>query len=143
MRDGETSSQHCTMAAIKNKKLLRRSVVKCMYHAAPQIFADPGGAKAFAFDTQERDFVEWIDHSQACVKFQAVDNAHRIAETDVLRAQISVPIHDMPRSHAFGQKPGPLRQKPALHGVDVPHAPGWQLKARVEKNTAVEGKAAP
>jgi len=86
MRDSETSAQHRPMATIKNEKLFGFSVVKCVYDAAPQIFAGPGGAKAFAFDAEERDFVKRIDHSQPCVEFQAVDDAHRITETDVLRA---------------------------------------------------------
>jgi hypothetical protein len=86
MRDGEPSSQRRPMATIKNEKLFGLAVVECVYDAAPQIFAGPRGAKAFAFNAQERDFVERINHSQACVEFQTVDNAHRITETDVLRA---------------------------------------------------------
>jgi len=143
MRDGEAGSQRRPMAAIKNEELFRFPIVERTYDAAPQIFAGPGGAEPFAFDTQERDFVERIDHSQACIEFQAVDNAYRIAETDMLRPQVAVTIDDMPRSHAFGEKIGPLGQKPTLHGIDVPHAPRWKAKSRVEQNTAIERKTAP
>jgi hypothetical protein len=131
------------MTAIKDKKLLRVSVMECAHDAAPQIFTGPGGAEPFAFNTQERDFVERIDHSQARIEFQTVNDSNRIAEANVFGAQVSMPVDDPPRSHALGQKFGPLGQEPTLHSVDVAHGSGWNVKAWVEKHTAIIGKAAP
>ena len=131
------------MAAIKDKKLLGVSVVECVHDAAPQVFTGPGSAEPFAFNTQERNFVEWIDHSQARIEFQTVNDSNWIAEANMFGAQVSMPINDPPRSYALGQKFGPLGQEPALHGVDVAHGSGWNVKARGEKYTAIIGEAAP
>jgi len=131
------------MAAIKHEKLLGIAVMQRMRDAAAQILASPRRAEPLAFNAKKRNFVERIDHSQACVEFQAVDDTHRIPQTNVLRTQVSVAIDDMPRSNAFGEKAGALHQKPALHRNDAPYASRWQVKARVEQNTAIEGNAAP
>ncbi len=99
------------MAAIKQKKLVGVSVVQRVYDAAAQIFAGPGGAKSFALDAQERDFVERIDHPQACVEFQAIDDADRIAKRDMFRAQVAVPFDDAACSHPPGEKRAALDKK--------------------------------
>ena len=143
MRDGETRPQRRAMAAIKHKKLLRVAVVQRMHDAAAQIFAGPGGAKPLALDAKERYFVERIDHAQARIEFQTVDNAHRIAEANMFGAQVAMPVDDAPRSHALGEKFAALGQKAALHRVDVAHASGGQLKARVKQHAAIVGEAAP
>jgi len=143
MRDGETGAQGRPMTAVKNEKLLGFSVIERMRHVAAQILAGPGGAKPFAFDAQEGDFVERINHAQTRVEFQAVDNAHRIAQPDVFRAQVAMSVDDMPRPHPFGQEPGPLGQKPALDSVDVLHAAGGKPEARIAQNAAIEREAAP
>ena len=143
MGDGEARPQRRPMAAIKHKKLLGVPVVQRVHDAAAQIFAGPGCAEPFAFDTEEGDFIEGIDHSQPRVEFQAVDDAHWIAEANMLGAQVAVPIDDVPRPHALGQKLGPLGQKAALHGVDVANGSGGKTKVRVEKYAAIVGKAAP
>ena len=119
------------------------AVVERVHDAAPQIFAGPGGAQPLAFDAEERDFVEGIDHAQARVEFQAVDDADRIADPNMFGAQVAMAVDDVARSHALGQKLGPFGQEAALHGVDVAHRPDRQVKARVEKNTAIIGEAAP
>ena len=103
MRDGEPCPQRGPMAAIEDEKLLGMAVMERMHDAAAQIFARPRRAEPLAFEAEERDFVERIDHSQAGIEFQAVDNADRIAETNVFGAQIAVAIDDAPRPHAFGQ----------------------------------------
>ena len=122
MCDGKARPQRRPMAAIKHEKLLGIAVVQRMHDAAAQILASPRRAEPLAFNAKKRNFVERIDHSQARVEFQAVDDAYRIPQTNVLRTQVSVAIDDMPRSHAFGEKAGPLGQKPALHGIDVAYA---------------------
>src|SRR5271169_1845843 len=71
-------------------------------------------------------------HSQARIEFQAVDDADRITETDVLGAQIAVAIDDAPRPHAFGQILGALGQEPALHGIDVVDRPRGKPITRIE-----------
>jgi len=121
MRDGEASPQRRTMAAIKNKKLLGLAVVKRPSDMAPQIFAGPGGAQPFAFETQEGDLIERIDHAQAAVEFQTVDDAHRIAEANMFRTQVAMPVDDPALSHPLCQQNGALGQEPALHGIDVAH----------------------
>ena len=96
MRDGKPRPQRGAMAAIEDKKLLGVSVVQRAHNVAPQIFAGPGGAEPLAFDAEERDFVERIDHSQAPIEFQAVDDADGIAEANMFGAQVSVPVDDTP-----------------------------------------------
>jgi len=131
------------MAAIKNKKLFRLAVVKCSSDAAAQIFAGPGGAQPFAFETQEGDLIEGINHPQAAVELQTIDDAHRIAEANMLRTQVAMPINDPAAPHALRQQRSALSQEPALHSVDVAHQSRWDLKAAVKKNTAVVRQAPP
>ncbi len=97
--------------------------------AAVQIFAGPGGTQPLAFNTEEGDFIEGIDHPQPRVEFQAVDDAHWIAEANMFGAQVAVPIDNVPRPHALGQKLGPLDQKAALHGVDVANGSGGNAES--------------
>jgi hypothetical protein len=114
-----------------------------VHDVAAQIFARPRCAEPFAFEAEERDFVEWIHHSQARIEFQAVDDGDRITETDVLGAQVAVAIDDAPRPHAFGQILGALGQEPALHGVDVVDRPRGKPITCIEQDATVVGKVAP
>jgi len=131
------------MAAIKDEKLVRVAVVERVHDASAQIFAGPGGAKPLAFDAQERDFVERINHSQGSVEFQAIDHADRVADPNMFGPQITVPIDDTPRPHALGEKRCPLNEEAALYRVDVAHRSGRQAKTRIEQNPPVVGEAAP
>ena len=143
MRDGETRAQRRAMAAIENEKLVGVSVVQRVHDAAAQIFAGPGGAKSFAFDAQERDFVERIDHPQP-----ALNSRQSMMRTGSPRQICSGRRSPCPstmrrvrtRSARSSARSG---QKAALHGVDVAHAPGRKVKARVEQNAAIVGEAAP
>ena len=111
MGDGEARPQRRPMAAIKDKKFLRVSVVKRVHDAAVQIFAGPGGPQPLAFNTEKGDFIEGVDHSQPRVEFQAVNDAHWIAEANMFGAQVAVPIDNVPRPHTLGQKLGPLESE--------------------------------
>ena len=135
--------QRCPIAAIEHEKLLGFTVVQRMHDAAAQILTSPNRAELFAFNAKKRDFVERIDHPQAGIELQIVDNGNGIAETNMFGAQVAMPIDDAPRAHALGQKSGPSGQETALHGVDVAHASCWKLKTRVEQNAAIIGEAAP
>ena len=64
MRDGETSPQSRPLTAVKDKELLGLTVMQRPHHAAAQVPACPSGAEPFAFDAQESDLVDRIDHPQ-------------------------------------------------------------------------------
>ena len=101
------------------------------------------GAEPLAFDAQKGDFVERIDHAQARIELQAIDNPHRVAEADVLGAQIAVAVDDAARAHPRIEKRAAFGQKPALHRIDVTDRPGRQREAGVEENAAIIGEALP
>ena len=111
MGDGQARPQRRPMAAIKHKKFLRMSVVQRAHEAAVQIFAGPSGAEPLAFNTKEGDFIEGIDHPQPRVEFQAVDDAHWIAEANMFGAQVAVPIDDVPRLARARSEARPARSE--------------------------------
>ena len=51
-------------------------------------------AQPFAFEAQERDFVQRVDRAQPIVEFEAVDDPDRIAEPNVFRTQITMSVHE-------------------------------------------------
>jgi hypothetical protein len=86
MCDGEPCPQRSTIAAIKDEKVFRMPDTKGAHEAVPQVFARPRGPKPLAFETEERNFVDRIDHSQPSVEFQTIDDPDRIAEANVFGA---------------------------------------------------------
>ena len=103
MRNCQARPQRRAVAAIEQKQLLGQPVAQAAHDAAPDVLAGPCGAEPLAFKAQECDLVEWIDRSQARIELQAVDDPDRIAEPDVLGAQVAVAVDDAARADALGQ----------------------------------------
>lgn len=120
------------MATIKGKELLRAPIIQRMHDAAPQIFAGPRSAKAFALDAQERDLIEWIDHPQLCIEFQTIDDADRVTEPNMFGAKVAVPVDNMSRTHTLLQQACSCGQKAALDCIQMPNSPGRQIKSRIK-----------
>ena len=143
MRDSEPRPQRRAVAAIEQKQLVGVSVMQRVGDAAAQIFACPGGAQPFALDAEECELVERIDHAQAGVEFQAIDDAHRIAEPNVFGAQIAMTVDDAARSHPRGDERAALGQETPLHSVAMAHRSCRQVEARVEQDTLVISETLP
>jgi len=79
-----------------------------------------------------RDLVERIDGAQARMNSkQSIIVTDRRA-TNMFRAQVAMPAHDMTAAHALGN------QKPALYTIDLSDEPRGKAKTRIEQNTSVE-----
>ena len=88
-----------------------------VHDAAPQIFAGPRSAKAFALDAQERNLIEWIDHPQLRIEFQTIDDTDGIIEPYVFRAKVAVPVDNMSCTYTLLQQAFPCGEKAALDCV--------------------------
>ena len=100
MGNGQARPQHRAMATIEEKQFFGQAVAQAACHAAPDVFTGPGSAEPLAFKAQECDLVERVDGSQAGIELQAIDDLDGIAEPDVLRAKVAVPIDDTPVANA-------------------------------------------
>jgi hypothetical protein len=115
VRDRQTGPQRRTMAAVEPKQCVRRVVIQATHRAPAQVLAGPGDSQSFALETEEREFIQRVAGAEPIVEFEAIDDADRISEPDVLRTQIAVSVDDVPAQHAFDQKIATLRQEAALH----------------------------
>ena len=97
------------MAAIEQKQGVRRVLAQAVHHAPAQVSAGPRSAQALALQTEERDFIQRVTCAEPIVEFEAIDDADRVAQPDVLRAQIAVSVNDAPAQHAVNQKITTLR----------------------------------
>src|SRR5712671_3933818 len=142
MSDRQARAQGRPVTPIKREKFLWQAVRQDEARMTLDVFPGPGTAEALAFDAEEGNLVKRIDGAQTAVEFQTVDDSHRIAEPDVFRAQVAVPLHDVTVTDAIGDQDGSLGQKPPLRLVDLSHQSGRQGKTRVKQNTLVVGQAA-
>jgi len=121
MGDRQPRAQRRAMAAIEQEEIFGQTITQAGPNSALDIFAGPAGAEALAFEAQECNLVERIHGSQPGIELQAVDDADRIAEPDVLRAQIAVPIDDATGLNASDEHVRMALEKPALDEVDPSH----------------------
>jgi hypothetical protein len=99
----QTRSQHRAITVIEDEKLFPLAVVQSPHHAPTQMLTRPSRTQAFAFNAEERQLVDRIDHPQAAVEFEAIDDAHLVAQPNVLRPQVTMPVDDVTPSHAPSQ----------------------------------------
>src|SRR5712672_1547704 len=142
MSDRQARAQGRPVTPIKREKFLWQAVRQGEARMTLDVFPGPGTAEALAFDAEEGNLVKRIDGAQTAVEFQTVDDSHRIAEPNVFRTQVAVPVHDLTVTEAIGDQDGSLGQKPPLRLVDPSHQSGRQGKTRVKQNTLVVGQAA-
>ena len=142
MGNCQTRSQHRAMAAIEQEQLLGQPVAQAAHDTTLDVFAGPSGAEPLAFEAQECDLVEWIDSPQARIELEAIDDPHRIAEPDVLGAQVAVSVDDAAaRECAAGQRVSPMGKKPALNAVDPPDSPEGRPRRGVEQHSPIVRQA--
>jgi hypothetical protein len=99
----QPSTQHRAITAIEDEKLFRPPVVQSPHHTPTQMFTRPSRTEAFTFNAEERQLVDGIDHPQAAVEFEAIDDAHRVTQPNVLGPQVAMPVDDVTRPHALSQ----------------------------------------
>ena len=139
--NGQTRTQHRAVTAVEQKQLLGQPIAQAAHDTTRDVFARPAGAEPIAFKAQERDLVEWIDGPQARIELEAVDDPHRIAQPDVLGAQVAVPIDDATLANALGQRPRLLGKEFALRAGNAPDEPRRQPEAGVEQHAPIVRQA--
>src|SRR6266853_6425748 len=142
MSDRQARAQGRPVTPIKREKFLWQAVRQDEESMTLDVFPGPGTAEALAFDAEEGNLVKRIDGAQTAVEFETIDDFHRIAEPNVFRAQVAVPVHDLTVTDAVGDQDRSLGQKPALRPVDRSHQSGRQGETRVKQNASVVGKTA-
>ena len=78
-----------------SRTLGRGRVRQCAGEAAAEIARKPRAAQPLAFQSEEGKFVERIVGAQIIVEFEAVDDARRVVEPDMLRPQIAMRVDDV------------------------------------------------
>src|SRR5262249_804598 len=114
MSDRQTGAQSRPVTSIEREELFGHAVRQGEARTTLHVFPGPVAAQSLAFDTEKGNLVKRIDGAQTRIEFQTVDYSHRIAEPNVFRAQVAVPVHDLTATNAIGDQNGSLGQKPAL-----------------------------
>jgi hypothetical protein len=96
-------------------------------------------AETNAFKRQEGQVVARVDSAQGCVEFEAVYDARRRTDPDVLRAQVSMSVDDATGTGTLGQQLAMSFEKPAVGVGEVTHRRGRQAAAPIGKRGAVFG----
>ncbi len=109
MGDCQAGPQGRAMAAIEQEQGVRRILIETVHDAAAQVLTSPGDAQPFALETEEGDFVQRVAGAEPIIELEAVDDADRISEPDVLRTQIAMAVNDVLAQHAVNQKIATLR----------------------------------
>ena len=130
--DGETRAQCGPVAAIKEEQFRLGVVVEHARDAPKDMISNPGGAEPFAFEAEVGDLIKRIDHPEVRIEFQAVNNLNPVGEPDVLRAQITVSVHNAAVADTLNEAPGALVQKTVLDSFDSSHQPCWQIEAPIK-----------
>lgn len=92
------------MAAIKEEQFLGEAVAQPVADPPLQVAARRRRSEPFAFEAEERNFIKWIDSPQAWIELEAIDNSNRIAEPDVFRSQVAVPIDNLAAANSAGEQ---------------------------------------
>lgn len=135
----EPRPQRCAIAAVKFKQFLGQRLVQPLDYLAHNAFPYPGSAKSFAFEAEIGNFVERIDRTQLRAELETIDDLRWLAEPDVLRSQIAVPVHDALCSHALGEQFATLFKKQALRTINAPNQSASQLELWIEQNLVILG----
>jgi hypothetical protein len=143
MSDGKTCPQRCAMATIKGKKFIVIIITEQVRDALSQIFSRPSDTQSLALDAKKGNFVEGINHAQPCIEFQTINDADGLAEKNVFRPQIPMPVDDVPTPDTFGQHIVPFAEKTPLCALYMAHHASWKPKTWIKQNTAIVSQAPP
>jgi len=80
-----------------------------------------------------------FDRTQSRAELETIDDLRGLAEPDVLRSQIAVPIHNALCSHALGEQFATLFKKQALRTIDAPNQSAPQLELWIQQNLVILG----
>ena len=138
MRNGKPCPQGGAVAAIECKQFVRRPVTQSRRNPPADVAPRPPAAEPLALEIEKGDFVERVGGTQGGVELQAVDDARRVAETNMLRPQIAMAIDDAPCPHAVRQQRSAQRQEAALGAVDAADQTGGHGKAWIEQNALID-----
>ena len=111
--------------------------------AAAQIARNPRAAQPLAFQSEKGEFVERVIGAQIIVEFEAIDDAQRVAEPDMLRPQIAMRVDDVAAGRTRGEKRTAAGEEPFLDAIDNADETRRQLRARIEQPAAIVGEALP
>jgi len=107
------------------------------HHAALDVIADPRRSEPLAFEREKRHLVVRINGAETRIEFEAVDDPDRMAEPDVLRPQIAVPVDDVPPTHAGGQNPCVRLEETELDRVKPTNETVRHSQPRIQENSLV------
>ena len=77
---------------VKEDQHRRRAIAGTLAVTIMQDLPNAGGAQPLAFHGQKCEFVDGIETSKRGTKFKAIDDPRRRPETDVLGAEITMPL---------------------------------------------------
>jgi hypothetical protein len=134
--DRKTRAKHCSIASIEQVQLIGDVLVQSAHDRAADLAADVR-AEMPAFKVEVGQFLDRIDHPKLGVELQAVDNPDLLAEPNVLRTQIAMPVHDPPPPQTVKQNFIMSEEKGVQHSVDVADWARWKLELRLQQYSQV------
>src|SRR5690348_2690997 len=71
------------------------------------------------------------------IELQAVDDGEALAQPDMFRSQITVPVKDEAAMYPLREHGGPLPQETALHVDNTRNGAAGQVECRVEQTSQI------
>ena len=93
MEDRDAGTDQGPHHLVKDHQLGWREIARAQAISPKQNLPDTAGADLFAFHRQKRELIHRIKRPQIGSEFEAIDHLRRGSETDVLRAEIAMPLH--------------------------------------------------
>jgi hypothetical protein len=125
------------MTAVEGKQQLGAPVAQCRLNPTLKVVARPFGAQSLAFEAKVCDLIERIEHPEARIKLEAINDLHGIAEPNVLRPQIAVCVDDPAFPDQVDEQLCVTAQETALRVVDASHQSQGQPETAIKQELAV------
>jgi hypothetical protein len=141
MRDGEPGAQHGAVGPVEVQQRCRGIFVEPALDPHLEVAPGPRRADPLTLQVQIGDLIEGVDRTQARIELQAVDDADRVIEPDVLGPHIPVPVDDAASLNARLQHGAVLGQEAPLGTVNAQDEHRRQAEAGIEQDAAVCSEA--
>lgn len=137
--DREPRPECGAIAAVECEHFAGRGLVQSQGHLTCNAGSYPWSAKSLALEAEIGNFVERIDRTQPRAELETIDDLRGLAQPDVLRSQVAMPIHDTLCAHALGKQRASAFKKQTLRTVDAPNHSARQVEPWIKQDLVIDG----
>ena len=138
MGNREPRPKRGAIAAVECEYFAGQGLVQSQGHLACNAGSYPWSAKSLAFETEVGNFVEWIDRTQPRAELETIDDLRGLAQPDVLRSQIAMPVYDALCAHALRKQRASAFKKQTLRPVNARNHSARQVEPRIQQDLVID-----